>query len=69
VVQAGAAGDLRLFPGDLALPLASAINFRGAQTRTNNAILLLSADTGSLVVQNDAGAAVHLVLDVNGYFQ
>jgi hypothetical protein len=69
VVQAGAAGDLRLFPGDLALPLASAINFRGAQTRTNNAILSLSADTGSLVVQNDAGAPVHLVLDVNGYFQ
>jgi cohesin domain-containing protein len=68
VVQPAAAGDLRFFPADLPVPLTSVVNFRGGQTRTNNAIIGLST-AGALTVQNDATGTVHLVVDVNGYFQ
>jgi hypothetical protein len=68
VVQPAAAGDLRFFPADLPVPLTSVVNFRGGQTRTNNAIIGLSG-AGALTVQNDATGTVHLVIDVNGYFQ
>jgi hypothetical protein len=70
VVQPTAAGDLRLFPADRALPLASAINFGPGQTRTNNALVPLSSDAcGALGVQLDSLGTTHLILDVNGYFQ
>jgi hypothetical protein len=53
----------------MAAPLASTINFRGGQTRSNNAIVPLSA-TGDLAVQCDmASGSVHLILDVSGYFE
>jgi hypothetical protein len=68
VVQPAAGGDLRLFPADLPKPLTSVVNFRAGQTRTNNAIIGLSA-AGALSVQNDAPGAVDLLIDVNGYFQ
>ena len=64
------AGDLRFYPGDGSLPLASTINFGPGQTRANNALLLLASNgTGSVVVRNDATGSVHLILDINGYFQ
>lgn len=70
VTQAGADGDLRFYPGDGAVPLASTINFRAGQTRANNAVLPLSTDgQGSIGVQNDAPSSVHLIVDVNGYFE
>jgi hypothetical protein len=68
VVSPAASGDLRLFPADRNAPLASAINFNAFGTRTSNAIVGLAAN-GALTVQNDAVGGVHLVLDVNGYFQ
>lgn len=69
VITPTAAGDLRLFPGGSASPLVSTINYRAGQTRANNAIAGLGA-AGDLTVQCDqAAGTVHLVLDVNGYFQ
>ncbi len=67
-VSPTAAGDLRFFAADLPVPLTSVLNFSAGQTRTNNAIIGISA-TGDLTVQNDAKGTVHLVIDVNGYFQ
>jgi hypothetical protein len=69
VVAPAAAGDLRLFPADQPTPLSSAINWSAGQTRTNNATLGLAWGLGTAIVQNDAGAAVELVVDVNGYYQ
>ncbi|HTQ78811.1 MAG TPA: sialidase family protein, partial [Thermoanaerobaculia bacterium] len=69
VVGAGAAGDLRLFPADQPTPLISAINFRAGQTRTNNSALALAWSLGTATLQNDAAAPVHVILDVNGYYQ
>jgi len=63
-------GDLRFYPGNAPVPLASTINFRPGQTRANNAILLLASDgTGAIGVRNDGAGPVHLILDVNGYFE
>jgi autotransporter-associated beta strand protein len=64
------AGDLRLFPGGSTPPLASTINFRPGQTRANNANLRLACDgSGTVAVQNDGTGTVHLILDVDGYYQ
>jgi len=70
VVAAGAAGDLRFFPGNAQPPNSSTINFGPGQTRANNAVLMLaSSGTGTLAAQNDGGAATHLLVDVTGYFK
>ena len=54
------------------MPVASTLNFRAAQARANNAILPLALDgsgaVGARAVLVDGGA-VHLVIDVLGYFQ
>jgi hypothetical protein len=69
-VNAGAAGNLRLFPAG-AVPPASVINFATGVTRANNAVATLSA-LGEVAVRADLAvqtATVHLVLDVSGYFR
>jgi hypothetical protein len=71
VVAPSAAGDLRLSPAGAAAPPASAINFAPGQTRTNNTVLALGA-AGRIAVQCDLqppAGAVHLVVDVAGYFE
>jgi hypothetical protein len=64
-------GNLTLFPSDVPAPPTSSINFVTGITRSNNAILLLSAGTGSLVARSLVGGdgEVHLVVDVSGYFR
>jgi hypothetical protein len=71
VVNPSAPGDLRLYPGDQGVPNASTITCAAGKTRANNSLMGLSADgTGSIAVQpNLAFGTVHLILDVNGYFQ
>jgi Phosphate-induced protein 1 conserved region len=65
-----ALGYLTLFPVDQSLPLTSVINFLAGATRTDNAIIVLSGEgTGTLNVRNGSGGALHLIVDVNGYFQ
>jgi hypothetical protein len=70
-VGAAAAGYLTLFPGNaLGPPLVSHINFTPGATRADNAIVPLAMDgTGTIQVNNGSAGTVHLVLDVNGYFQ
>jgi hypothetical protein len=65
-----AAGNLRFFPVGVGIPLVSTINFAPGQTRANDAIIQIGGGTtGSITVRNDASGTVHLILDVNGYFQ
>ncbi len=69
VTQPTGAGDLRLYPAGQSAPLVSTINWVAGQTRANNGVATLSA-LGGLAVQCDqASGTVHLILDVNGYFQ
>ena len=69
ITQPTGQGDLRTFPGGGAPPLVSTLNWRPGQTRANNAIGPLGP-SGDLAVRVDqASGTVHLIIDVNGYFQ
>ena len=72
VTQATEAGHLSFAPGSCAIPLTSTINFNPGQTRANNAILSLAHDgSGTLAARAtvQGTGAVHLIVDVNGYFE
>jgi hypothetical protein len=71
VTGSGAAGELRIFPGNgiSPNPPASAIFYAAGKTRANNAILRLATDgTATLNVQNVSAGTVHFILDVSGYY-
>jgi hypothetical protein len=64
-------GNLRLYPADVPMPLATAINYAVGQTRSNFAITGLSA-TGAVAIrpiQAYNSGTVHVILDVTGYFE
>jgi hypothetical protein len=63
-----APGFLTLFPGGGPPPLASTINFRAGQTRANNAVVTLGGAGDIVVRAGMASGNVHVILDVNGYF-
>jgi hypothetical protein len=66
-----AAGELLLYRADLSpAPTASSLSFRAGITRANDGILELAHDaSGTFKVSNSSPGTVHLILDVNGYFQ
>jgi hypothetical protein len=70
-VGAPGLGHLRFFPGNASPPIAATLNYSAGQTRANNAIIMLaSSGTGSLAFKSYTPAgAVHVVIDVNGYFE
>jgi hypothetical protein len=62
-------GNLALFPAGTPTPLVSTANYAAGVTRANNAVVSLNG-AGELAVRcNQAAGSVHLVVDVNGYFQ
>ena len=68
--QAAAAGHVRLFPAGLPVPTASTVNYAAGQTRAKNAIVPLNASAElAAFVGQPLGTTVHLIVDVNGYFQ
>jgi N-acetylneuraminic acid mutarotase len=73
VTQPAARGHLTLYPGDAGgPPLTSSINFAPGLTRASNAVVRLGmngVNSGTIYVKNGSAGSVHLVLDVNGYFQ
>jgi hypothetical protein len=69
VTNAGAQGELVLYPSDVSRPNTSAISFRAFKTRANNALVYLSATTATFSVFNSSTASLDFILDVNGYFQ
>ena len=68
VTQTLGAGSLRLYPGDSVPTTATTISFRQGATRANNAQVKLAPD-GSIGISNDAGGAVHVILDAFGYYR
>ncbi len=68
VTEATAPGHLVVYPGGSPIPLASQINFRSGQTRSNNAVLRIGNDR-SIVVVNGSAGTVHLIIDASGYFE
>jgi hypothetical protein len=68
-VGAAGPGHLRLAPGN-GLTESSAVNFVAGVTRANNGVFRLATDgSGGLAATNVSASAVHLVLDVSGYFE
>ena len=74
-IQATDNGDLRIFPYQSAVPLASVINFSTIDFALANGAIVPLANIGGLdiSVQTDmppgSSGNVHLVIDVTGYFQ
>jgi uncharacterized repeat protein (TIGR01451 family) len=69
VTSATVAGNLRLFPAQQSVPFVATIAYSAGQIRTNNAIVTLGPDADIDVFCGQASGTVHLILDVNGYFQ
>jgi uncharacterized repeat protein (TIGR01451 family) len=69
VTQPSAQGHVRLFPAGGILPNTSTLNYAAGQTRANSAIISLnpSGELAAFIGQR-AGTTVHLIIDVNGYF-
>jgi Glycoside hydrolase family 44 len=69
VTGATAAGNVVLFPGGGFPPSTSTLNYATGVTRANNAIVGLGASAAIRVRANQASGSVHVILDVNGYFE
>jgi hypothetical protein len=69
VVGADAPGNLRLYAAGGSMPTTSTVNYAAGVTRANNAVIALNAQGGLAVYVGQASGSVHLVVDVNGYFQ
>ena len=63
-----AAGDLRFYPAGSVLPLVSTINWGPTTGTLANAAVVPLGTAGAITVKNDSAAAVHLIIDVNGYY-
>ena len=69
VIEPGADGFLQIFSPDLPLPATSSLNYRAGRVRSNNVITTLDSSGQIAVFPNQAGGAVHVVLDITGYLQ
>ena len=69
VTGSSAAGNLRLFAADAALPTASALNYRAGETRANCMMAGLSAAGALSLRATQASGGTQVVLDVAGYFE
>ena len=69
ITGATAAGNVVLFPGAGFPPSTSTLNYAVGATRANNAIVGLGASAAIRVRANQASGSVHVILDVNGYFE
>jgi hypothetical protein len=72
VANPTSSGNVALWPANQSAPGSSVLNFQTGSNRANNALVTLATD-GSGAVNAQAlvlgGGTVHLIIDVNGYFQ
>jgi len=69
-VQPSGTGQLVLGPGGEPVPPTNTVSFTAGQNRANNAILKISSSGVLKVAPSVAGGGtVHVVLDVNGWFE
>lgn len=63
-------GFVKVYPGGAAPPATSTLNWSAGQTRANNALIGLgTAHDVAVGAAQTGGGTVHLIIDVNGYFQ
>jgi len=69
-VTPGAPGFVTIYPGNGLPGTTSTINFVPGNTIANNAVGPLATDgTGTLGLVNGSAGTLHLIVDVNGYFE
>jgi hypothetical protein len=66
---ATATGNVVLFPSGSFPPSTSTLNYAAGATRANNAIVGLGVSASIRVRANQASGSLHVILDVNGYFE
>lgn len=69
VTQQTADGELSIYPASQAPPGTTTVAFTQGNTRAGNAILFLSPPGQDVALFNRSAGALHVVIDVNGYFQ
>jgi hypothetical protein len=62
-------GNLTLHAAGAPLPRTSTINYAASQTRANNALVQLNLSGGLSVRCTQGFGTVHVIIDVNGYFE
>jgi len=67
--DATAVGHIRVYPAGTPRPEISSLNFAAGQTRANNGIVSLGVAGDLAFFSGQASGSVHVVLDVNGYFE
>jgi hypothetical protein len=69
-VTPSSAGSFRFFPGDDQPGVPTTMSFAAERTRANNLVMKLSGSgSGTVGVASTGPAPVHMVIDVNGFFQ
>jgi hypothetical protein len=69
VTEATSAGHLRVFPAGVPLPAAMSLSYAAGRTRANNVAAGLSRSGGLAIRGDQASGAVHVIVDVNGYYE
>jgi PKD repeat protein len=67
--QASASGNFVAYPGGLPTPLASTLSFVAGVTRSSHVVVGLGPAGDAALLCRPAGATVHAILDVTGYFE
>ena len=67
VVGGTASGSLAFYPGTAGAQGATSISYSVGDTLANNALIKLLA--GNTTITNHTAGTVHVIVDVNGYFQ
>ena len=60
-----------MYPADRRQPAIGTVSFSSGQTRSNNTLLLLATTERTFFAFSSVtgGGSVHMVVDVNGYFE
>jgi hypothetical protein len=61
-------GFLRVYPGDVATPNATLVNFSKGQSTTNTGTVALSSGGSVDLKVRNYGSTTHVVMDVQGYY-
>ena len=69
VLEATALGNLVVYPTGIPVPATSNVNFSAGQVRANSAQLPLGDGQVNARATVLGGGTVHLILDVNGYYE
>jgi hypothetical protein len=69
VTEPTATGNLRLWPADMMMPEVSTLDYAAGLTRGNNAIIGLDTLGRVSISARQFSGFVHVILDVNGYFE